>query len=156
MDGSVTRQNVCQPDAPSVCAACSWSVADLAQDGNHLAHDERQRDEHRREDHPGQREDHLDPLLGQPVAEPAGLSVDEDQRQPDDHRGDRERQVDEAFSSQLPRELVAHDQQGAGDAEDRVQRDRDRTITIVSQKACSASGVVTASQAASKPFSKVR
>ena len=25
IDGSVIRQNVCQPDAPSVCAACSCS-----------------------------------------------------------------------------------------------------------------------------------
>ncbi len=26
IDGSVIRQNVCQPEAPSVCAACSCSV----------------------------------------------------------------------------------------------------------------------------------
>ena len=45
--------------------------ADLAQHRHDLAHDERQRDEDRREDHPRQREDDLDPVVEQRVAEPA-------------------------------------------------------------------------------------
>ena len=40
-----------QRAAPRVAAACSCSVADLAQHRDDLAHDERQRDEDRRQDH---------------------------------------------------------------------------------------------------------
>ena len=57
-----------------------------------LAHDERQRDEDRRQHHPGQREDHR-----QRAAEPAVVAPEEDQRDADDHRRDRERQVDDGL-----------------------------------------------------------
>ena len=89
------RQKVCQREAPSVAAACSWLGADLAQHGHDLAHHERQRDEDRGQDHPGGREDDLDPVVDQPAAEPALAAVEQEQREPDHDRRDRERQVDE-------------------------------------------------------------
>ena len=45
--------------------------ADLAEHGDDLADDERERDEDRREHHAGQREDDADPVVGEPLAEPA-------------------------------------------------------------------------------------
>ena len=59
---------------------------DLAEHRDHLADDEGQRHEDRGEDDPGRREDDLDPVLGEPAAEPAVLAVDEDQREADDDR----------------------------------------------------------------------
>ena len=55
-------------------------VADLLQHRLDLADHERQRDEDRREHHAGHREDDLDPLVDEPLAEPAVAAVDEDQR----------------------------------------------------------------------------
>ena len=76
---------------------------------------------------PGEREDDLDPLLGEPGAEPAvDAAVDEHQREPDDDRRDRERQVDQPVEDRLAAEVLADEDERAGDPEDRVQRHRDR------------------------------
>ena len=76
--------------------------ADLAQHGHDLAHDERQRDEDRGQHHPRQREEDLDPVVGQ-AAEPAAAAVEQEEREPDDDRRQRERQVDERVQRALAR-----------------------------------------------------
>ena len=59
-------------EAPSVAAACSCSVADLAQDRGDLADDEGQRDEDGREHHPREGEDDADPCsASQPPIQPS-------------------------------------------------------------------------------------
>ena len=71
MLGRVTRQKVCQPDAPSVSAASSSDAALRDHQRDQLAGDEREGDEDRRQDEPGKREDDLDIALLEPLAEPA-------------------------------------------------------------------------------------
>ena len=100
--------------------------ADLAEHRDDLADDERQRNEDRDEDHPGQREHHLDSVVGQPAPEPAGPAVQEQEREPDDDRRQREREVDEGVHDALAGEALAHDRERADHAEDRVRRHRDR------------------------------
>src|SRR4051794_32931222 len=88
--------------------------ADLLKNRHHLAHDERQRDEDRRQDHPGNREDHLDPILGERLAEPAvARRVDQEERQPDHDRRDREGQIDGSVEeSPAPELLPDEDERG--------------------------------------------
>ena len=104
IDGSVIRQNVCQPDAPSVRGGLLLLVADLAQRRDHLARDERQRDEDRREHDRRHGEEDLDAVLGQ-EAEPAVGAVEQDEREADDDRRERERQVDERVDDALAAEV---------------------------------------------------
>ena len=66
------------------------------------------------------------PCAANQCAEPAGAAVEQEQREPDDDRGERERQVDERVHESRAREATPHDRQRADDAEDRVQRHRDR------------------------------
>ena len=96
--------------------------ADLAEHRHDLAHDERQRDEDRREDHRGRREEDLE----RQRPEPAVAAVEEHDREADDDRRERERQVDDGVEHALAGEAVAHDRERADDAEDRVQRHGDR------------------------------
>ena len=65
-------------------------------------------------------------MTREPVAEPAAASVEQEERQPDDDGGERERQVDERVEQTLEREVAAHDREPDGDPEDRVDRDGDR------------------------------
>ena len=53
MDGRVTRQKICHGPAPSVAAACSWSVADLLEDRQDRPGDVGDGDERRGHDDPG-------------------------------------------------------------------------------------------------------
>ena len=99
--------------------------ADLAQHGHDLAHDERQRDEGRGEQHRRQREQDLDPVSEQPVPEPAVARVEQVEREPDDDRRERHRQVDDRVHEPHARNPVAHDRERAEDAERRVQRHGD-------------------------------
>ena len=73
---------------------------------------------------PGKEKMTVMPRGGQPVAEPAGLSVDEDQGQPDDDRGDRQRDVDEGVEQPGAGEAVAGQDERDADAEDGVERAR--------------------------------
>ena len=66
----------------------------LLQHRHDLPHNERQRDEDRRQDDPRQCKDHGKPLGDQPTSDPAIPSINDDQGQPDHHGGDRERQTE--------------------------------------------------------------
>ena len=99
--------------------------ADLAQHGHDLAHDEGQRDEHRRQHHPRDREEDLDPVVGEP-AEPAASPVEQEQREPDHDRRERERQVDDRVHEPAPGEAAADEREREDHAEDRVRRHGDR------------------------------
>ena len=58
--------------------------------------------------------------------EPACPPVESEERDADDDRGERERQIDEGVDEPLAGEAPAHDREPADHAEDRVQRHRDR------------------------------
>ena len=60
------------------------------------------------------------------MPEPPLLAVDEDQRQSDDNRRDHERQVDDPVDQRAPAERPPLERERAGDAEDGVERNRDR------------------------------
>src|SRR6185503_19210730 len=98
---------------------------DLPQNGDDLADDERQRDEDRREDHPREREENLDPVSGE-TAEPTTRSVEQIQRQPDHDGRKSERQVDDRVDQAAAREAVPDERDREDDAEKRVQGNRDR------------------------------
>ena len=68
MFGSVTRQNVCQPLAPSTSAASSSSRALRLHQRDQLARDERERDEDRRQHDAGHGEDDLDVVVARATA----------------------------------------------------------------------------------------
>ena len=91
-----------------------------------LARDEGERDEDRREDEPRQREDHLHVVIDEPGPEMRLAAENEDEDQARDHRRDRERQVDQGDEEAFSPELELRDRPGSGDAEDDVQRHRDR------------------------------
>ena len=120
IDGSVIRQNVCQPLAPSVRAACSCSSPISRSVGHDLARDEGDRDEDRRDHHRGQGEQHHDAAVREPASEPALLPVEQEEREPDDDGREGERQVDERVQDALAREPPAHDRERTDDSEDRV------------------------------------
>ena len=69
------RQKVCDAVRAERRRGLLLLGADLAQHGHDLAHDERERDEDRGEDHPRQREDDLDAVVDQRVAEPAAVGA---------------------------------------------------------------------------------
>ncbi len=100
--------------------------ADLAEDGDHLAHDEGQRHEDRGQHDPGCGEDDLDPVFGEPAAEPAVLAVDQDQGQAYDDRRECERQSDHGVDQPGPvLRRSADERHRAGHAEDGVGRHSD-------------------------------
>ena len=100
--------------------------ADLAEHGHDLAHDERQRDEHRRQHHPWNREEDLDAVIGEP-SEPAASPVEQEQREADHHRREREGQVDDRVHETTPREASAHERERQDHAEDGIGRYCDRS-----------------------------
>ena len=65
-------------------------------------------------------------MLDAARAEPAGAPVEQEEREADDDRRERERQVDERVHEPLAGEAPADDREAAEDAEDRVQRHGDR------------------------------
>ena len=71
MFGNVTRQNVCQPLAPSTRAASSSRAALRLHQRNQFARDERERDKNRRQDNARHGENDFDVVIHQPRAEPA-------------------------------------------------------------------------------------
>jgi hypothetical protein len=157
MAGSVTRQNVCQSDAPRVRDASSCSVPISRSTGTTSRTTKGSETKIVAITIPGVEKITRMPCSGQPPAEPAVAPVDEDQRQADDDRGDGERQVDESAEERLP----PHPAAGRSPAPSPTPKivfagTAMATITSVSQNACCASGVVTASQAGASPCSKVR
>ena len=99
--------------------------ADLLEDRQHLAHDVGERDGGRGHDDARHREDDGDAAGGEPVAEPAGVAVDEDEREADDDGGEGEGDVDERIEQPGAGEAVAGQDERDADAEDRVERDGD-------------------------------
>ena len=65
-------------------------------------------------------------MIREPRAEPAGPSIEQEEREADDDRRKREREVDDRVHEALARKRPAHDRQRRDDAEDGVQRDDDR------------------------------
>ena len=150
------RQNVCQGLAPERLGGLLGVGADLAQHGHRLADDERQRDEDRREHHPGHREDDLDALFGEPVAEPAGLPVDEHEREADDDRRDREGQVDQQAEDRLAQKRPRSSSNAMPTPKRVFSGTAIATISSESQKACMAPGAVIELHTGARPCSKVR
>ena len=101
---------------------------------------------------PGTREDHRDAVGGQPVAEPARLAVDEDEREADDDGGDGEGDVDERIEQPGAREAVAGQDERRRPTPKMVLSGTAMPATSsVSQSACRASGAVKASHAVPSP-----
>ena len=116
------RQNVCQRLAPSVDAACSWSSPTSRSTGVTSRTTNGTEMKIVASTIPGTAKMTWN---GQ-VAEPAAAAVDEDQRQADDDRRDRERQVDQRVQHRLAAEAAARERQRAEHAEDRVERHGDQ------------------------------
>ena len=91
-----------------------------------LARDEREGDEDRGQHDARHREDDLDVVLGEPRTEEALGAEQEDVDQAGDHRRHRERQVDQRGQQALAGELEFRDRPRRDDAEDDVERHRDR------------------------------
>ena len=102
--GSVTRQNVCHALAPSVAAACSASVPSSRSTGIVSRATNGSDTTAVASTMPGTEKITWMPCSVEPVAEPAGLAVDEHQRQADDDRRDRERQIDQHPQQRLAAE----------------------------------------------------
>ena len=81
IDGSVIRQNVCQPGGTEGRRRLLLLVADLHQHRGDLAHHERQRDEDRGQHHARDGEDDPDAVVGEERPEPPVDAVDERERQ---------------------------------------------------------------------------
>ena len=96
-------------------------VPNLAQHRHDLTDDKWQAHEDRRQNDARGREDDLDADRLQRVAQPAPAPVQQRQRQPDDHRRDRKRQVDERLEKPTPADPAAHQHQRRHDAEHRVE-----------------------------------
>ena len=90
------------------------------------------------------------------AAEPAAAPVEQKEREADDHRRERERQVDDRVHEAAPGEAAAHERERQDHAEDRVRRHRDRRHQQRQLERVQACGVVTASQAGPSPCSKAR
>ena len=91
-----------------------------------LARDEREGDEHGRQHEARKREDDADVVVCKPRAEPALGAEDQDEHQAGDDRRDREGELDQRDQRGLAAEVELGDRPGGGDAEDGVQRHRDR------------------------------
>ena len=75
------------------------------------------------------------PCSVEPAAEPARAAVEEQEREPDDDRRERERQVDERVHEPLAAEALPDDRERADDAEDRVRRARRSARSAASARA---------------------
>lgn len=96
--------------------------AELREDRHDLADDEREAHERGGEDDARWREDHLEPGVLEGAAEPAVLPVHEDEREPDDDRGDGQREVEQGVEERLAREVVPDDEHRDPDAEHGVDQ----------------------------------
>ena len=76
----------------------------------------------------------------EPVAEPAVAAVEQEERQADDDRRERERQVDERVDEALAREPPPHDRERADDAEDVFSGTAIAVMISVSLNACTVFG----------------
>jgi len=139
MFGTATRQNACQPVAPSVIAASSSSALRL-HERDEFARDERKRDERSREHDAGEGDDDFEVLLDEPGLQrgkPRVLGVDElavpalqAENQHVDQAGDDGRngegQIDERDEQALSAEVEFRDAPSRGDAENEIRGHRDR------------------------------
>ena len=104
------RQNVCQRDAPSVAAACSWSSPISRSTGSTSRTTNGSDTKIVASTMPGTEKITWMPAR-RAVAEPAGRAVDEHERESDHDRRDRERQVDQRVEQPLAAELAARQHQ---------------------------------------------
>ena len=95
-------------------------------------------------------------MIREPAPEPAFPPVEQEEREPDDDRGEGERKVDEGVQQALAAELLAHDRE-AQTIPNTVFTGTAMAVMIkASLNALMVSGVVSASQAGAKPSSNVR
>ena len=125
MFGSVTRQKICQPLAPSDSAASSSSVPCSCISGISSRATNGKVTKMVASTMPGHGEDDLDVVRREPRPEPALQAEQQHVDQAGDHRRHRERQVDQRDQQALAAELELGDRPGRGDAEDEVERHRD-------------------------------
>ena len=111
IDGSVIRQNVCQPEAPSVCAACSCSSPISRSVGTTSRATNGTETKIVASTIDGSANSTWMPWPSEPRAEPAGAAVEQEEREADDDRRERERQVDERVHEPLAGEAPAHDRE---------------------------------------------
>ena len=129
----------------------------LAQHRDHLAHDERQRHEDRREHHAGDGEDHLDARRPRrsPPNQPSCPQTSRMQRPTTTGERARGRSM-RALTNERPGTRRRTRMSAAATPKTALRGTAIAVIRIVSHRACSASGLVTASQNVAKPSSKVR
>ena len=125
MFGSVTRQKIWRPLAPSTTAASSWLVPWLSISGI-SSRAERQRNEQRRKGDARHCEDDLDAVCRKPGAKEALQSEEQHVNEARHHRRHRERNVDQRQEKALAAELELGDRPRGGKAEGGVQRRADR------------------------------
>ena len=127
MFGRVTRKKVCQPVAPSDSAASSSLRPCSVHQRDQLARDERKGDEDRRQHDAGHGEDDLDVMRAASDRAEHSPARRTTARRPAGHdRRHRERQIDQRDQQALAAEIELGDRPGAGDAEDGVERHRNR------------------------------
>ncbi len=126
MFGRVTRKNVCQARRAERQRGFLVRAALGAHQRNELASDEGKGDEHRGENEPRKREDDADVMRVEPWPEPALGAEQQNEDEARDDRRDGEGQLDQRDERRLAAEVELGDRPGGGDAEDRVQRNRDR------------------------------
>ena len=101
-------------------------------------------------------EDDLEPEVVLDEAERAPPTPQQDQRDTDDDRRHRERQVDDGLQQTLAAEPVARQHQGGRYTEEHVERHHDRHHQQRQLQRRDAAGVVIDSKKAPKPGAKVR
>ena len=124
MFGSVTRKNVCRPDAPSESAASSSCGALLLHQRDQRARDKRKCHEHRRQRDPGNREQQLDVVRLQPGPEKALRAEQQHEHQTGNDRADRKRQIDQRDQEGLSAEFEFCDRPGGDQPENQIEPDR--------------------------------
>ena len=122
MLGRVMRQKTDERSGAERAGRLLLLGADLLEHREHLAHHVGERDGGRGHDDARHREDDGDAAGGQPVAEPARLAVDEDERQADDDGGDGEGDVDQRIEQPGAGEAVAGEDERDAHPEHRVER----------------------------------
>ena len=123
--GSVTRKKICQPLAPSVSAASSSSLPWVLHHRQHLARDEREGHEGRRQHDARHREDDVDVVRRQPRAEHALRARTAARRSGPRSPANANGRSISVISSALAAEAELGDQPRGGDAEHQVERHRD-------------------------------
>ena len=126
MFGSVTRRNVCQPLAPSTIAASSSSVPCSSMSGISSRATKGKVTKIVASTMPGTAKMIADVAVREPGAEPALGAEEQHVDHAGDHRRDRERQIDQREQHVLAGKLELRDRPRGRDAEDQVERHRDR------------------------------